>query len=45
MSRMSRPALGPNQPSIQWVLGVLMEEGGTVKWLGYGIDRSLPSSV
>jgi len=38
----SRPALGLNQPPIQWVPGALPLE---VKWLGLEADNSLPSSA
>jgi hypothetical protein len=38
----SRPVLGPTQPPIQWVLGVLSPG---VRWLGHGADHSpLPSA-
>jgi len=39
---MSRPALGPTQPPIQWVLGAL---SSGVKWLGHEADHSHPSSA
>jgi len=38
----SRPALGPTQPSIQWMLGALPLG---VKWLGREADHSSPSSA
>jgi hypothetical protein len=44
-SIVSRPVLGPSQPSIEWLPG----EGGTVSlgiWKqGHEADHSLPSSV
>jgi hypothetical protein len=39
---MSRPALGPIQPPIQWVPGALSLG---VKWLGCEADHSPPSSA
>jgi hypothetical protein len=41
-STLSRPALGPTQPPVQWVPGALSPG---VKWLGYEADHSLPSSA
>jgi hypothetical protein len=38
----SRLALGPTQPTIQWVLGVLSPG---VKWLGREADQSPPTGV
>jgi hypothetical protein len=38
----SRPALGPNQPPIQWVLGVLSLGA---MWPGREADHSPPSSA
>jgi hypothetical protein len=38
----SRPALGPTQPSIQWVTGAFTSG---VKWPGRETDHSLPSSA
>jgi len=37
----SRPALGPTQPLVKWVLGL---SGGKV-WLGRAADHSPPSTV
>jgi hypothetical protein len=39
---MSRPALRPIQPPIQWISGALSLG---VKWLGYEADHSPPSSA
>jgi hypothetical protein len=41
-STASRPAMGPTQPSIQWVLGV---SSLRVKQLGHEADHSPPSSA
>jgi len=38
---LSRPALGPTQPPVQWVP---VFPGGKV-WLGHAADRSTPSSA
>jgi hypothetical protein len=38
-STVSRLALGPTQPPIQWVLGVLSQG---IKWLGREADHSPP---
>jgi hypothetical protein len=40
--RRGRPALGPTQPHIQWVLGAL---SSGVKQLGHEVDQSSPSSA
>jgi hypothetical protein len=40
--KMSRPALGPTQPPIQWVLGILSL---SMKQLGCGVDHSAPSNA
>jgi hypothetical protein len=40
-SHVSRPALGPTHPPIQWVLGLLTG----VKWPGRGADHPPPSSA
>ena len=37
----SRPALGPTQPPIQWVLGLFPG----LKWPGRGIDHPPPSGT
>jgi hypothetical protein len=39
---LSKPALGPTQPPIQWIPGALSLG---VKWLGHGADHSPPSGV
>jgi hypothetical protein len=41
-STSSRPALGPTQPPIEWVLGALSPG---VKRLGRGADHSPPTSA
>jgi hypothetical protein len=38
---LSRPALGPTQPPVQWVPGL----SGVRKWLGHDADPSPPSSA
>jgi hypothetical protein len=43
LASVSRPALGPTQPPIQWVPGVL-SPGGKAR-LGRDADHSPPSSV
>jgi hypothetical protein len=42
LSIATRPALGPSQPSIQLVLGVLSLR---VKWQGHEADHSPPSNT
>ena len=37
---LSRPALEPTQPHVQWVPGILPG----IKWPGRGVSHSLPSS-
>jgi hypothetical protein len=41
-STLSRPALGPTEPRIQWVPGALSPE---VKWPGREADHTPPSSA
>jgi hypothetical protein len=41
-SMLSRPALEPTQPPVQWVLGAL---SSWVKWLGREADHSHPTSA
>ena len=40
--QVSRPALGPTEPPIEWVLGAVTVE---MKWLGCIADHSPPSSA
>lgn len=42
-STTSKPALGPTQPSTQWVLSTVYLVG--VKWLRHEADHSFPSNV
>jgi hypothetical protein len=42
VSKLSRPALGPTQPPIQWVAGAVSPG---VKWQGHKADHSPPASA